>query len=161
MKQMWKGLVLFILFICSIIAVSAQSEEEIEEGRTIVAAKTSCEDLTDEQLEAVGEYYMEQIHPGALHDAMHEVMGIEEGTEEHKQFHITLAKRMYCGEGSYTMMGYNNGLGYGMMSMMYAGAWRYSFWSFWNLTYMVFFAFIFALIFWGVYTLLIKKRGKK
>lgn len=157
---------ILVLFVCmlvissiSFVAADGDHEEEIEEGRLIVEAKTSCDELTDEQLEAVGEYYMEQMHPGALHDAMHEMMGLEEDTEEHEQFHITLAQRMYCGEGTYGMMGYNNGMGYGMMGMMYGfGAWDSS-WSFWNFVYIVMVAFIFAIVFWAVYLLV--KRGKK
>lgn len=73
-------------------------ESEIKEGKNLVESKVSCEQLTDEQLEAVGEYLMEQMHPGESHEAMHKMMGMEEGTEYHKQFHIDMAKMRYCGE---------------------------------------------------------------
>jgi len=136
-------------------------EEEIEEGRLIVEAKTSCDTLSEDDLEVVGEYYMELMHPGALHDAMHEMMGLVEGTQEHKQFHISLAQRMYCGEGTNGMMGNNYGMmGYGMMSMMYGSTSWNSFWSIWNLAYIVFIAVIFAVVFWAVY-LLIKKEKRR
>ena len=142
--------------------VLAHGEEEIEQGRELVESKVSSDELSDEQLEAIGEYYMELMHPGSLHDAMHEMMGLEEGTEAHETFHISLAQRMYCGEYSSTsgMMG-SGSMGYGMMGMMYgSGPWNYSFWSVWNLAYIVFIALIFALIFWAVF-LLVKKEAKR
>jgi hypothetical protein len=54
--------------------------------------------LTEEQLESIGEYLMELMHPGSAHEAMHEMMGLQEGSEEHKSFHVNLAKAMYCGQ---------------------------------------------------------------
>ncbi len=154
MKGKWRLSLVMLLLLVSFVA--AAEEEEIEEGRELVESKISCDTANDEQLESIGEYYMEIMHPGVLHDAMHEVMGIEEGTEEHKQFHITLAKRMYCGEST----NYNGMMGYGMMGMMYnVGSWGgYSFWSFWNITSLLFMALVFALIFWGVYILAVKKK---
>jgi len=142
--------------------VAAHEEDEVEEGRLLVESKRSCDEATDDQLEAIGEYYMEQMHPGALHDAMHEVMGLEEGTQEHDDFHIALAKRMYCGEytagmmGGYGMMGYGN---YGMMSMMGYGPYYSSgWWNWWGMLNILFVAVIFALVFWGVYKLMLPKK---
>lgn len=77
-------------------------ESEIREGEGLINSQVNCEKLNDEQLEAVGEYLMEQMHPGESHEAMHKMMGMEEGTEYHKNFHINLAKRMYCGQSSTT-----------------------------------------------------------
>jgi len=85
-------------------AFAHEHEEELAEGKRLVDAKAPCSDLSDEQLEAVGEYVMETMHPGEAHDAMHEMMGVGEGTPEHESFHINIARHMYCGRG-YGMMG--------------------------------------------------------
>lgn len=90
-------------------------QAQIEKGRELTENKIGCENLDDEQLEAIGEYLMEQMHPGEFHERMHQMMGMEEGTEYHKNFHINMAKRMYCREGAMmgmmpmmNMMGNNN-----------------------------------------------------
>ena len=98
------------------VSAAESHDAELEEGKALVEAEADCATLDDEQLEAIGEYIMEVIHPGDAHDAMHVMMGIEEGTEEHELFHIALAQRMYCGSGSY---GYGMGMMYG--GMMSAG----------------------------------------
>src|SRR3989344_6872430 len=103
---MKKIIALFGVLLISIFLVSANGDHqnEMEEGKKLVESNVDCEDLTDEQLETIGEYFMEQMHPGEAHEAMHEMMGIEEGTEYHKQFHVNIAKMMYCGESG-NMMG--------------------------------------------------------
>lgn len=60
---------------------------------------------------------MEQMHPGEMHDVMHKMMGIEEGTEAHKAFHVNIARMMYCGQGM-MMQGMMGGR---MMRMMFGG----------------------------------------
>ncbi|HLC22166.1 MAG TPA: hypothetical protein VJJ79_00130 [Candidatus Nanoarchaeia archaeon] len=144
-----------ILFLLSISFVVAHKEDTLAQGEAIVEQKTSCDSLSDDQLEAVGELYMEQMHPGALHDAMHTAMGLEEGTEEHKEFHVLLAQRMYCGE-NVVWSGMPGG--YGMMGMMY-GNWGWFFlWFFWILLFIIIFAAVFALVFWLVWKSLNKKK---
>lgn len=93
--------------------VSAITPQEIDEAKTLIDSKVSCDTLTNEQLELIGEYYMEQMHPGESHELMHKMMGLEEGTEAEEQFHISMAKRLYCNENSGGMMGSG-----GMMPMM-------------------------------------------
>ena len=162
-------------------------QNEIEEGKELVENKISCDKLNDEQLEAIGEYYMEQMHPGESHEAMHEMMGIEEGTEYHKQFHVNMAKRMYCGQGgmmgSGGMMGMMNMMGGGMMGgqtpqtsvmqgmmggnmMNNVGygmignnpvGFGYS-WGFWNVIWLLFWIGIIVLIIWLIYKFIIKRE---
>ncbi|MEK6951122.1 MAG: SHOCT domain-containing protein [Nanoarchaeota archaeon] len=96
----------------------AEQQEAIEAGEALVEKKVDCKDLNNEQLESIGEYLMEIMHPGKAHHLMHEQMGIEEGTEAEDEFHVNMAKSMYCNESGMSMM---NG---GMMSggnMMGAG----------------------------------------
>lgn len=109
---MKKIILIFGLLLLSIFLVSANGDHqsEIEEGRKLVASGVDCNNLNDEQLETIGEYLMEQMHPGEAHEAMHEMMGMEEGTEYHKQVHVNMAKMMYCGESGAMSMG--------MMDMM-------------------------------------------
>ena len=117
-------LVLGIL-LTSLILVSANENHQtaFEEGKNLIESKVSCDNLSDEQLETIGDYLMEQIHSGEAHEAMDEMMG-GEGSESLKQMHINMAKTMYCGEGG-SMMGSGmmggSGSMMGMMSMMMGG----------------------------------------
>ena len=94
-----------ILFVISLVLLlgiglsSAITQQEIGEAKGLIDSKITCNKLTDNQLEIIGEYYMEQMHPGEAHTAMHMMMGIEEGSDAERQFHINMAKTMYCGEG--------------------------------------------------------------
>jgi len=126
-------LLVFGILLLGMAFVSANGDHasEIEEGRELAESGISCDELSDGQLEAIGEYLMEQMHPGEAHEAMHEIMGMEEGTEYHERVHVDMAKMMYCGEnvmmgsgmmGSCGMMGDMMGSGMigsgGMMGMM-------------------------------------------
>ncbi len=125
-----KIILVFGILLLNIFLVSANGDHksEIEEGKKLVESNIDCDELNDEQLEAIGEYYMEQMHPGEAHEAMHKMMGIEEGTEYHEQFHVNMAKMMYCGESGMMgsgmmgmmpmMMGGGNMMNRGMMNMM-------------------------------------------
>ena len=109
--------------------------EDFAEAKKLIDAKTPCSKLTENQLEILGEYYMEQMHPGESHELMHQMMGLKEGSEAEEQFHINMAKSIYCGEtnafGSGGMMGggmmgmMGSNFGYGMMS-------GYGYWGFLN-----------------------------
>ncbi|MDO8508654.1 MAG: hypothetical protein Q7S27_03130 [Nanoarchaeota archaeon] len=106
-----------IILILSFIA-SAHTEEDFAKAGELIKQKISCNQLSDEQLELIGEYYMEQMHPGELHEIMDERMG-GEGSETLKQIHINIAKSFYCGESSFMSRGMMNTMmgrsGYGMM----------------------------------------------
>jgi len=80
---MKKIMLVFGIFLLSISLVLANGDHqsEIEEGKKLVDSGISCDKLTDEQLESIGEYYMEQMHPGEQHEAMHKMMGMEEDWE--------------------------------------------------------------------------------
>jgi hypothetical protein len=99
---MKKTFALLVLLVLSVGVFAQEHEEEIAEGKSLVDAKTPCDQLSHEQLEEIGEYIMETMHPGEAHERMHEMMGIEEGTEAHESFHVNIAQRMYCGK---SMMG--------------------------------------------------------
>ncbi len=87
----------------------AHSEEEFAQAEGLIKSKASCAALSEEQLELIGEYYMEQMHPGELHELMDERMG-GEGSAQLTQAHIAMAKSFYCGEAGM--------MSSGMMNMM-------------------------------------------
>lgn len=150
---MRKIIVILVLILLSITIVLAQEshEAEIEEGKDIVKSKISCDKLSDGQLEAIGEYYMEQMHPGEAHELMDNMMG-GEGSPSLKQVHINIAKRLYCNENVY--------VGYGMMSsggmmgggMMSRGSYGLGYWGFFEFIYLLLLIGVIILI----YLLIIK-----
>ncbi len=154
------GLFVFVFMILpGLASADGGHNDEITEGKSIVEQGIACSQLNDEQLEAVGEYFMEQMHPGAAHEMMDNMMG-GEGSESLRRVHIAMAQRLYCNESVY--VGY--GMGPGMMG--YGGGWmmggyplgynygNYWYWSiFWVLIYVV----IIFLAVWIVYRIMIKK----
>ncbi len=82
------------------------------ETKELIDSGISCSDLSEEQLEEIGDYYMEQMHPGKQHEMMHQMMG-GESSETTRLMHINMAKSIYCGESNQSMMP--------MMSMMSSG----------------------------------------
>ncbi|MBS3074711.1 hypothetical protein J4447_04665 [Candidatus Pacearchaeota archaeon] len=94
---------------------NALTEQEMNDAKSIIDSEISCENLSDSQLEMLGEYYMEQMHSGESHELMDKMMG-GEGSESLKQAHINMAKTLYCNENAGGMMS-SGGMG-GMMGMM-------------------------------------------
>ena len=98
--------------------VLAHTEEDFAKAEELIKSKISCSELSNEQLELIGEYFMEQMHPGELHEIMDERMG-GEGSVTLKQVHINIARSFYCGESSFISRGMMNTMmgrsGYGMM----------------------------------------------
>lgn len=104
MKKITVLFVLSLLVVLSVRPVLAESDHDFSEAMNIIEQKVPCSDLSDEQLEMIGDYFMELQHPGDQHEAMDEMMG-GEGSENLRSMHIAMAKSAYCGE-SYGMMGY-------------------------------------------------------
>ena len=144
---MKKYAVIFVLTLLASVLVNASPlhSSAVMEGKEIVEARMDCSKLNEAQLLSIGEYLMETMHPGELHDEMSHAMGLEHGTKQHDNFHIMMAKTMYCGmEGSAmmpmmrmmsmmqgssgmmqtgggNMMGGKGMMGGGMMNMMGSG----------------------------------------
>src|SRR3989344_2462526 len=115
----------------------------------------SCSELSDEQLEVMGDYYMEQMHPGESHELMDTMMG-GEGSASLKQVHINMAKRIYCNDNVY--IGYGMMGSGGMMNMMgrgvmggYPTRYDYSNYGYWNIFWIVLFAAVILLIVWIIH----------
>ncbi len=108
-------LTLFIVVLVSLGIVYAH-EDNFNEGKELIKSKISCDKLNEEQMEEIGEYLMEQMHPSESHEKMHEVMGFEEEDEKEEKFHINMAKSMYCGEEGMMSGGMMNMMGGNMMN---------------------------------------------
>ena len=124
--KMKKTLIYILIFVLSI-GIVYPAADEFAEAKKIIDAKTPCSKLTESQLENLGDYLMEQIHPGQAHEVMDKMMG-GEGSESLRLMHIAMAKRLYCNDindaVNYGTMGYGvmGGLGRtnygGMINMM-------------------------------------------
>src|SRR3989338_1133873 len=136
-------IVIFSMLLLSVSLVSAH-EHNFAETKQLIDSGISCDKLTDEQLEAIGEYYMEQMHPGEQHELMDKMMG-GDGSDTLKQMHIQMAKRLYCNEDVGGMMGGGmmNMMGTNMMSGSFGG----NSWWLWSIVGMLFWiALLVALI---------------
>ncbi len=91
--------------------------ESFDEAKRLVDSGIKCVELSDDQLEMLGDYSMEKMHPGEAHELMDAMMG-GEGSETLRQMHITMARNLYCGEEADGMMGMMNSkmIGSGMMN---------------------------------------------
>ena len=156
MKKIFTILI-FGMLLLSVSLVFAH-EHDFNETKQIINSGISCDKLTDEQLESIGDYYMEQMHPGEAHKMMDQMMG-GEGSESLRQVHINMAKRLYCNEDIGGMMGggmMNIMMGNNMMGNYPA---YYGYNNFWNVLWMVFLIGAIALIVWLIYKF--TKKGKE
>ncbi len=111
--------------------------DELAAARSLILSNSSCASLNQSQLELIGDYYMEQMHPGAAHDAMDRMLG-GEGSDSLRAANIQMARVLYCGDTNATvtyggMMGMmpalyrfgGAGFGGGMMGSGMMGNWGY------------------------------------
>ena len=141
---------------------------DLAEAKQLIDLGIGCSQLTEAQLESIGDYYMEQMHPGEAHEAMDKMMG-GEGSESLKQMHVLMAKRIYCNEGTAGMdstgmmpmmmnimggggmMGWQNQMQAGTMQGM-MGNWGYGFgyWNLLNLLYLLLLVGLIVLVWLGI-----------
>src|SRR3989344_2930399 len=161
MKKIIIGMAI-ILFL-NLNLVNAITFREINEAKNVIDSKIDCKSLSNPQLEILGEYYMEQMHPGESHEIMDNMMG-GEGSESLKQVHINMAKRLYCNENVY--IGYGMTGSGGMMNMMgrggsYPASYDYSNYSYWNIFWILLFAAAIFLIVRIIYRFGIKNTASE
>src|SRR3989344_1590476 len=114
-------LAIYVLALALIAAGTAAAGEEFAEAQSLIEQNIGCSELTDTQLEIIGDYYMEQMHPGELHKIMDERMG-GEGSESLRLIHIRIAESFNCGQSEQLPAGMMNTLmGRGPQSMMGQG----------------------------------------
>ena len=147
-------LVIFAVLMLALNLVNAITQQEIKEAKGLIDSKVDCKSLSDSQLEIIGEYEMELMHPGDSHEAMHKMMGLKEGSEPEKQFHINMAKTIYCGEsggmmggGMMSMMMGGNMMNYGMMGNYGYG---FGYWNLLNVLYLILIIGLIILVFLGI-----------
>ena len=164
------GILLLSIFL---VLANGDHQSEIEEGKKLVGSEISYDKLNEEQLEAIGEYLMEQMHPGEAHELMHKMMGLKEGYEAERQFHINMAKTMYYDEDTGGMMGAGMMGMMPMMSMMtrnnimdtgMMGNYPFAigYWNFLNVLYAILLIGLIVLVFLGIVKLwkdLFRKKG--
>ena len=118
------SILIAVLFVLNISFVLADEEETFAAAEEIIRQKIPCDILTEGQLESVGDYYMEQMHPGELHEIMDERIG-GEGSESLRLVHINMARSFYCGEYGIMSAGMMNMMmgrsGFGMMNKINFG----------------------------------------
>src|SRR3989339_1678718 len=152
-------LLLLVLLTVSLIT-NVNGEEDFTKAESLIKSRIACDDMTNDQLESIGDYYMEQMHPGESHELMDNMMG-GEGSESLKQVHINMAKRLYCNDNvyiGYGMMGSGgmmNRVGRGMMGS-YPANYDYSNYGYWNIFWVLLFAAAIFLIVWIIYRFGIK-----
>ena len=158
--------VVIVALLLSLGLANAITQQEISEAKGLIDSKVDCKSLSDSQLEIIGEYEMELMHPGESHELMHKMMGLKEGSEAEKQFHINMAKTIYCDEsggmmdsGMMNMMMGGNMMGSGGMMGNYPSYYGYGYNSFWNILWLIFLIGVIALIIWLIYKL--TKKGKE
>src|SRR3989338_7175210 len=143
---MKKALFFMAVLLLAIGLVNAVSQEELNEAKALIDSKIACDKLTNEQLEEIGEYYMEQMMPGEAHERADEMMGLTEGSNAEEQFHIDWARRSYCGETS---------AGFGMMGrrMMgnYPEYYNYGYGSLWEGLWIIFLIGAIIFVIWIIY----------
>lgn len=167
-----KKIILSTIFVLLLnLALVSAHAHDFTEAKQLIESGVSCEDLTEEQLEEIGEYYMEQMHPGEAHEAMDEMMG-GEGSESLRQMHINMARRLYCDENVGGMMGSG-----GMMGMMMGGenmmgnnmmqgmmgdfGYGYGYWNFVNTLYIILLIGLIILVYLWIIKLLRNMQSKK
>jgi len=155
-----KIIILVVLLLSLNIFATAHTGEDFTNAKQLIDSKINCDQLSDNQLEIIGDYYMEQMHPGETHELMDQMMG-GEGSESLRQVHINMAKRLYCNVDVYIGYGMMGGgmmnlVGFGMMGN-YPIYYRYN--SFWNILWLVFLIGVIVLIIWLIYNF--TKKGKE
>jgi len=134
---MKKLLIIILLFFVVISFAFAHSEDaelnaEIQKGKELFEklqqGKITCQDLTNEDFHAIGEYAMELIVGGSDHLLMNQMMERMHGKEAEEQMHINMGKRF---SGCET--GYNRSTWMMGPMMGYWGWWNFSNWKGWSI----------------------------
>ncbi|HIH41076.1 TPA: hypothetical protein HA239_01540 [Candidatus Woesearchaeota archaeon] len=141
-----KKITIILIMILTLIPISysyGDGHDDFSVALEIIESQTPCEDLNDTQFEFLGDYYMEQMHPGEAHERMDEMMG-GEGSESLRIVHINMGKNFYCKESSgFGMMGGNM-----MQGMM--GNFGYASWGIITIFYIILLAGLIILVYFWI-----------
>lgn len=170
------SLIISLALLLNLSLINAITQQEIDEAKDLIDSKANCDKLTNEQLEIIGEYYMEQMHPGEQHEMMDQMMG-GEGSDDLKQMHITMGRNFYCEENGMMgmmpmmmdMMGGGNMMNEGMMGQnmqngmmqgMSSGGY-YGYWNFLNVLHAILLIGLIILVYLWIIKLWRDFYGKK
>lgn len=158
-------LIISMILLLNISIVSAH-EHDFAGTKQFIDSGISCDKLTDEQLEAIGDYYMEQMHPGEAHEIMDNMMGGED-SESLKQVHINMARRLYCNDDvyiGYGMMDSGGMMNGNMMDLGMMGTSGFGYWNVINILYVLLLIGIIVLVYFWIIRLwkdMKKKSSRK
>jgi len=97
-------LFILVIIIITLPLITAHNDhEDFTEAEAIINQGLPCEELTNEQLEMLGDYFMEQMHPGEAHTLMDERMG-GEGSTTLRYMHRAMGKKFYCNDDQQGIM---------------------------------------------------------
>ncbi|MBR9707414.1 MAG: hypothetical protein GOV15_03180 [Candidatus Diapherotrites archaeon] len=99
-------MVLLIFSASLVLAHSEAGHSDFSDVEPLITANVPCSELTEAQLERIGDYFMEQQHPGEQHEMMDAMMG-GEGSASLKEAHIRMAEGVYCNGSVLESRGFN------------------------------------------------------
>ncbi|MBI3588010.1 hypothetical protein HY095_02340 [Candidatus Micrarchaeota archaeon] len=111
--------ILFLAVVIASLSLANAQPDEFAAAKQLVESKADCGTLSDAQLEQIGDYLMERLHPGAAHGRMEAMMG-GEGSESLKRAHIQMAQALYCGRSD-TPLTYGGMMGIAPMMGRFGG----------------------------------------
>ncbi len=91
-----------LLLALASLSFATMEADELAAAKALISSNASCSALNQSQLEQIGDYYMEQMHPGAAHEAMDRMLG-GEGSDSLRAAHIQMARVLYCGDTNATI----------------------------------------------------------
>ena len=90
-----KLIIVVMILIPGLVYASSDGHDDFSDAFEIIENNVACEDLSDDEFEHLGDYYMEQMHPGEAHVRMDQMMGGED-SESLRNMHISMGKKFYC-----------------------------------------------------------------
>ncbi len=120
-NKLMSGMIFLVLtlFLANFVLADGNHEAIFEQAKELIDSRITCDELSEAQFEILGEYYMELMAPGELHEIMDARLG-GEGSESLRLAHINIGKMQYCGEYA-GMSGVGFMMGSGGSSGMYGG----------------------------------------
>ncbi len=92
------GIILTAILLTPLLVTSvyAHGDANLEEAKTLIEQEVSCDELSEDEYEMIGEYFMNLMYPDEeVHNMMDDMMG-GEGTPMLHNAHVRIAQKMYC-----------------------------------------------------------------
>jgi len=85
----------FIVIVLIMLSSLVIADGDFTQAEELIKNNVPCSQLSDVQLNLLGEYYMEQMYPDETHPILHEMIV---GKAQLFQLHGALARSFYCGD---------------------------------------------------------------